>query len=563
MGQTPNHAFPYPELTDPADVPADVRALAEAVDAVIPVGPVIPPGEGTFVTVPILDVGLAGQNRAGRQLTATDFTQQGLAAPLGLWNLSSTSDASGFGRTLTNKGSVPFGVGINGQATTSAVFAGSVGQALYIDDTGVNDPLRIRTGSWGAWIRTAKRATAQASVTKYATSRAYYLGVGITSVVECIISSTGADATTVLGVSDVADDRWHLIVATFDATTLRLYVDGAREAVGYQAAPLFAGSAPLNIGGQAADAATAAGAPFYGRVDEAFVCGDVLSEDQVRALYCIRLAHLLGITPGAVRLNVTRKRKGPPLAPTDFTTQPLRLHNFTTGALTDQGSGNVTLTNNGAAVSVAAADGTPAGAFSFAGAQNLSATDAGLPAGTAARSCGCWFKHTTPNGTSQIMLAWASGGILFYVDSAGLLRADNGADSITGPYVRDGQWHQGILIEDNVAGDGVRRKLYLDGRLVGGSTVMGTLTLGGANSFRLGANSPGTLPFLGQLDGAFVCGYALTQDEVLRLYAKGSQALAPSPKDSGDHVEALQTTVILWTTDTLESQHTVDVGVVA
>ena len=33
MGSTPIHALPYPELTSPADVPSDIRALAMAVDA--------------------------------------------------------------------------------------------------------------------------------------------------------------------------------------------------------------------------------------------------------------------------------------------------------------------------------------------------------------------------------------------------------------------------------------------------------------------------------------------------------------------------------------------------
>ena len=50
--------------------------------------------------VPVLDVGLANQIRAGRQLTAADFTNMGLSAPLGLWNLSDLTDVSGNGRNL-------------------------------------------------------------------------------------------------------------------------------------------------------------------------------------------------------------------------------------------------------------------------------------------------------------------------------------------------------------------------------------------------------------------------------------------------------------------------------
>src|SRR5438270_4112671 len=36
---------------------------------------------------------------------------------------------------------------------------------------------------------------------------------------------------------------------------------------------------------------TAAGGSHYGRVDEAFVTADVLSDDQVRLLYAVRLTH--------------------------------------------------------------------------------------------------------------------------------------------------------------------------------------------------------------------------------------------------------------------------------
>ena len=58
--------------------------------------------------VQVLDVGLSGQIRAGRQLTAADFTNIGLAAPLGLWNLSDLTDVSGNGRNLLNKGAITF-----------------------------------------------------------------------------------------------------------------------------------------------------------------------------------------------------------------------------------------------------------------------------------------------------------------------------------------------------------------------------------------------------------------------------------------------------------------------
>jgi hypothetical protein len=555
---TPRLALPYPDESDPADVPLDLANLANKLDTVTARA-----AGAALTAAPVLDVGVAGQIRAGRQLALADFAALGLAAPLGLWNLSDLTDVSGNGRALTNKGAVPFGTGINGAASSAAVFAGSTAQALYIADTGAADPFRIKTGSWGCWFRTAKRGVEQAVISKWATtgSLSWWLGVASTNTVKVYMSSTGSDAPSFGGVSDICEDRWHLIVATHDGTTTRLYVDGVVEAAFTFAAPIFGGASPLNIGANTADGATAAASPFYGRVDEAFVTADVLSPEQVRALYCAKLAHGFAVTPTGYALAVRRRRRGGPLAVADFPTQPLRLHNLTGGSLGDEGSGAVALVNNGAAVSVAGADGAAGGAYSFAGTQSLSATDAGLPAGAAARSYGAWFK-TTQIGNGTIIVAWgATGNRDALYTYQGQLTSASAGDAITAAWAVDGQWRFALVVEDGAAGDGVKRKLYLDGQLVGGSTVLGAIALGGAGHFRIGADVDGTLPFTGQIDGAFVCGYALTRDQVSTLYAKGSQVLASSPKNAGDHVEYADATNVYAVFDTLDSQHQIDLAV--
>jgi hypothetical protein len=107
----------------------------------------------------------------------------------------------------------------------------------------------------------------------------------------------------------------------------------------------------------------------------------------------------------------------------------------------------------------------------------------------------------------------------------------------------------------------VRQKLYVDGRLVSGATTLTATVLGGANCFRVGANSTGGSPFTGQVDGVFVCGYAMDAVEIARQYAKGSQALGASPKNAGDHIERMDATAIYLIGDTLDSQNTIDLGV--
>jgi len=129
--------------------------------------------------------------------------------------------------------------------------------------------------------------------------------------------------------------------------------------------------------------------------------------------------------------------------------------------------------------------------------------------------------------------------------------------------VADGLWHQFINVEDNGAADGVKRKLYVDGRLVGGSTVLNSITLAGANRFRLGTAPDGTAPITGQISRAFVYAGVLTPEQVHVLYNVGSQTLAASPKTDGSHVEALETTGVLAQFAALEGTDLVDMSVVA
>jgi hypothetical protein len=557
---TPNFALPYYQGSDPADGATQQQALAVKLDTVLkPFAPVT-------VTSLVGEVGQTTQARAGRQLALSDFTNLGLSAPRGLWNLSDLTDASGNGRTLTNKNTVTFSPGVNGAATTAAQFTGSTSQALYIADTGAADPFRISTGSWGCWFRTAKRGTSQGLLTKRlsATQIAYQVAVGNTNTAAVGFSGDGTSFAGLLGVSDVCDDRWHFAVATQDGTYLRIYVDGVLEAATMPGGggSIFGSSAPLNIGAYGADSGAAATDPHYGRVDEAFVTADVLTEDQVRFLYAARLVHTLGAQPKTVSLSVRRQRRGAALATTDFSTTPLHLYNYAGGSpATDQGSLGLPM-SGGAVYLGPGTDGTPNGSRGFIGGLGDNATDAGLPTGLQSRSYGCWIKTANASGVPGV-IGWgasnsSTAGAVVGTTSGAIYSQSGAGDTITGPFVADGQWHHVVAVEDNTAGDGVKRKLYLDGRVIANSTVMNSITPGGAGRFRVGAYPDATGGFTGQIDGVFVTGYAMTTDEVLRLYAKASQTMASSPKNSGDHVEAVDSGSVLVIADTLDAVHYID-----
>jgi hypothetical protein len=513
----------------------------------------------------ILDMGIANQLRAGRQLSPADFAAIGLNAPLGLWNLSDLSDASGNGRALSNKGAVPFTSGINGIANTAAQFSGNSGQAFYIPDTGASDPFRIKTGSFGCWSKTARRGSNQGLVSKLGAAGNYgWQIVIVNNIANASLSYDGSNMliTPVTSI-DICDDRWHFIVCTFDGEIVRLYTDGTLEGACNSPGLLIGSSAPFNIGSNGADSSTNASNPHYGRIDEVFVTADILSEDQVRMLYCVKIGHTLSAVPTRVNLNVRRRRKGGALAAADFPTQPLRLYNFSAGSLGDEGSSGSALTNNNAATSVAGVDGAGGNAFLFNGTQFLSSADTGLPSGMAPRSYGCWFRESQP---AQTKMGWgtvASGDARIWTSSSGQITISSGADGIVGPYTMDGSWHFIVGVENNGALDGALRKMYLDGKLVGISTVLNPVVLIGAPGFKIGANPNTTADgkLIGEIDSVFVCNYALTAEQINALYAKGSQTLLPSPKNVGDHIEGMDAANLYATFDTLDSQSQIDLAV--
>ncbi len=565
MGLTATHLLRYPELADAPNVPLDMAELAADLEAEL----------GTRIAAgAVLDTGQVGQRRAGRVLVPADFTDLGLAAPAGLWNLTDLTDASGNSRALSNKGSVPFGKGITGATTEAAVFAGSTAQALYRADEAA---LRIGMGSLGCWFRTGKRSTDQMLMSAWhptVANRRFYLALTSGNLVAAAIGTEGTGSQqTATGTTDGADDRWHFAVMTNDGTMTRLYVDGVLEASLATGPMNVTAGAVFNIGAAYADGGTAAISPSYGRIDEAFLTPEVLTEDQIRLLMCVKLTHGATRTPRRAGVMVRRRRRGVVLAASDFTglglAQPKRIYNLShaTGPGDyggDLGSDGLNLTQVGSpAFGIAGPDGKGQGAVNFDGAtQYLHQSDTGLPSGTAARTLLAWFKTTLATGTPTIISYGGSGtDELLYVN-AGAIYSRQASSTV---FAADGQWHFAALVGDNAAADGVKTKLYLDGRLVGGSTLLSAITLAGATAFRIGYRTNGTGFFAGQLARAVVSAEAPTPDQIAAIYAKGSQDLGLSPYNAGDYVERLDATGLYVLADrgTLEDQEQVELEVAA
>lgn len=543
-----------------------------------PAGPTGPVGTDLSVVSErdILSVGNENQIRAGREITATDFTRMGLSAPRGLWNLSNTNDSSGNGRNLTNKGAVAFGSGITGVAASSARFNNDATQILYISDTGGSDPFRIKTGTIGCWVRITKRGVGQTIVSKRGVSSGQWgwqlsITVGNSLIFGC--SSTGSDYLYTYGKSDVADGRWHFVVAVNDACVVKLYVDGILDGYGRCPGPMYGPAQPFNIGGFAADASNTTYEPVAGFVDEAFVTSQILSEQQIRNLYCAKIPHTLGATPKRASVNVRRRKRGASFMTSDFSTTPVRLYNFSAGSIVDEGSNGQALSSSGTTTSVPGADGSDANAYklSNAGDGQFISTDTGLPSALGSRSYGLWFCQSSA-GANQAMISWGSGAgtasNALWIDINGHISArtpSGGGVDIIGPHVADGDWHFAVVVEENAPFDGVKRRLYVDGVYRVGDATLGSITLAGANRFRIGSWADGIGDsynmFDGIVDAVFVCNYAMGYEEVAELFAKAGQPLGVSPKNPGDHVEEMSSTDLYCIFDSLSSADQVDMVV--
>lgn len=554
------------------------------IDAGVVTGSPGPPGPlGTDLDVlvqqAILDIGIPGQIRAGRQLTLADFTNLGLAAPVGLWNFSNNpNDSSGAGLNLTAKGTAVYNRGIEGIDSTAAVFDGS--KAFYLADTGTSDPFRLKVGTFAAWVRSPKQGVYQSIMTKRgaAPQLGYYLRIRDTNIANFGFSYDGTTIYEINGLSKICDDRWHFVVGTHDGILMNLYVDGTLEASALHgnngAALIFGSNQPFNIGAYDADASTAGVEPLFGRIDEAFLTSEVLSQDKVFNLYCAKIPHTLAAVPSGVSLNVYPGSKGASLVSGDFPSAPLRLYNFNGGSLANEGSNSgAGLTATGTPVVVAGVDGSKENSYNFSGAQRFTATDAGLPSGTATCSFGCWFKCS--NGTATLyILDWGAGASPGTSDAriylvAGVLMVAAGSGTPIGntpgvtPFVSDGQWHFIVVTHDNAASDGIKRKVYLDGRMVASSTALSALTLAGANRFVVGSSIASANNYIGQIDTVFVIDRALLMGEINALYTKSLYEHLPSPKNAGDHVLQMSTTDLLVSFDTLDIAHKVGLKVMS
>lgn len=155
---------------------------------------------------------------------------------------------------------------------------------------------------------------------------------------------------------------------------------------------------------------------------------------------------------------------------------------------------------------------------------NVSAT--GIPTGNSSRSVELWFKGGR-NATANDLFVYGppAGASCFIVrapastDTVGLLTSGN--DFTTAERVTDGSWHH-IVITYNSSGNAV--KVYVDGILVGSSTLSTLTTSIDANGVQIGGWVPGGTTTRGRIAHVAVYSVVLSAAQVADHYARGVQA---------------------------------------
>lgn len=495
-------------------------------------------GVAVITNAPILDVGATNNRHAGRTFAATDFTTDlSLNTPVGIYNLSDLTDASGSARVLVNKGAAAFGKGVTGAATEALWLTGGNTSLLYRSDTGASDPFRLKWGSWGCWFRTCKRGADQFLVSKMdATNYSYKLAISTSNVIQGGVGTGGAAwATSPTGTTDVCDGRWHFAVVTYDGGRMYVYVDGNLETAGTtsQGTITQAGAGPLNIGAGFGDVSVVGQFMHNGQIDSAFVTPDVLSQEHVRILGAQKIAHTLGSIPKTISVNARRKARGGVLASADYPTAPKHLYNLDN--LNDLGSLNNALTAVNTPVQGPGPDGQNNGAYIFASgsSQSLTGTDTGLPT-TGARTIGCWYR-TTGTGITAFGYGTWSGDSAFgiHVNVSGQVALTTfGTNRVThGTATNDGSWHFVAATYDPAPVDLLKYKLFVDGVLRDAQVgAAATTVLSGAAGVKV-AN--GAAFWNGGVARGFVTDYAMDPADIMALYAKGGgqHGIAPSVDD--------------------------------
>ena len=160
-----------------------------------------------------------------------------------------------------------------------------------------SDDLTLQTFTIMAWIKTSSAGTGEALIHKQTGSpdRNYILNIRGDDWARASFRSAGADANENCdGTTNVHDDEWHHIAATYDQKNLKVYVDGELDGeLSVLGEEPQTNEEPLLFG----HAGGTGGWRYTGLMDEVAVYNIALSEDEIRTCMEKGLAQALAVAP--------------------------------------------------------------------------------------------------------------------------------------------------------------------------------------------------------------------------------------------------------------------------
>ncbi|MBC8460768.1 MAG: LamG domain-containing protein [Deltaproteobacteria bacterium] len=183
---------------------------------------------------------------------------------------------------------------------------GKFGTALDFpgDETNVSipheDSLNLTTFTITAWVKI--RGVKGCLVNKEifaATHSNYAIGVTNTNVVWSEFTANGT-WLDVLGNTEIVDDKWHHIAATYDQKFQRVYVDGEKDAEKAHTEKPDTNLEPLTFG-----SAPKVGGNPTGTIDEVGLFNEALTEDEIKSIMTKGLKSATSVVSTMDKLAVT------------------------------------------------------------------------------------------------------------------------------------------------------------------------------------------------------------------------------------------------------------------
>jgi prepilin-type N-terminal cleavage/methylation domain-containing protein len=130
------------------------------------------------------------------------------------------------------------------------------------------------------WIKTSSTALVHREIVRKSAS-----GVGwfllLNNAGKIAFAPSGNSAEFSNGYAYNSDDKWHMVAATFNGTTVTLYLDGTQQITYTSSGPLSVNADPIGVG-----ALTVGPSQFFpGLIDNLRIYGRALTAGEVRSLY--------------------------------------------------------------------------------------------------------------------------------------------------------------------------------------------------------------------------------------------------------------------------------------